>query len=232
MPPFTVEQFFGVFDAYNYTVFPAQVLLIALAAAVIWVAAKPAPWSPRAAGAIVALIWAWAGVVYHILFFSTVTPAAYLFGSLFLVESLLLGWAALGGRLDLQIQPDAYGVIGGILVLYALIGYPIAAMMGGHHYPHMPTFGVPCPTTIFTFGALLWVNGPVPRRLLAVPVTWTLIGSSAIWAFGVHEDLGMPIAAVLATGLLLRRNRRWERVAPPHNLAWDFAAAAIPRPPD
>ncbi len=30
--PFTVEQFFGVFQAYNSAVWPAQVFLLALAA--------------------------------------------------------------------------------------------------------------------------------------------------------------------------------------------------------
>lgn len=40
----------------------------------------------------------------------------------------------------------------------------------GHTYPAQPTFGLPCPTTIFTFGLLLWVRPPVPWSLLVIPV--------------------------------------------------------------
>lgn len=233
MPPFTIDQFFGGFHAYNSAVFPAQVLLITMAVGIVYLAVRPAPWSPRSAGAILALLWAWTGVVYHFLFFTRVTPAAYLFGSLFVLQALLVGWAALRRRLDLQIRHDIYGVVGGAIALYALVGYPLVGFLTGHAYPDAPTFGAPCPTTIFTFGALLWVNGPVPRRLLAVPIAWTLLGSSAIWTFGVIEDVGMPIAAALATPLLLWRNHRFEAIPPASNRAWieSLASDASPLEP-
>ena len=48
--PFTVEQFFGVFRMYNSAVWPAQVLLLLLAAlAVIFIALRR-PWSGVAVG--------------------------------------------------------------------------------------------------------------------------------------------------------------------------------------
>lgn len=68
----------------------------------------------------------------------------------------------------------------------------------------MPTFGVPCPTVIFTFGVLTWCLRPVPRSVLVVPVLWALLGVSAATSLGAVEDLGLPIAALLALGVILR----------------------------
>lgn len=41
-----------------------------------------------------------------------------------------------------------------VVLVYALL-YPLVVMANGHSYPSMPTFGVPCPTTILTIGFLL-----------------------------------------------------------------------------
>jgi hypothetical protein len=69
-------------------------------------------------------------------------------------------------------------------------------------------FGVaPCPTTIFTFGLLLWTRGRVPGWLLAVPTLWALIGFTAALTLGILEDTGLLVAGLLGTGLLLYRNR-------------------------
>ena len=40
----------------------------------------------------------------------------------------------------------------------------------GHRYPHMPTFGLPYPTVIFTLGLTLWLVRPFPRAMLVIPV--------------------------------------------------------------
>src|SRR6478735_636787 len=45
--------------------------------------------------------------------------------------------------------------------------------------PAVPTFGLPCPTTIFTIGVLLFAKAPVPRSAFIVPVLWALVGSTA-----------------------------------------------------
>jgi hypothetical protein len=47
-PPFTTDQFFQVFAAYNMEVWPGQVFLLALAILAGWLAFRPAPWAGRA----------------------------------------------------------------------------------------------------------------------------------------------------------------------------------------
>lgn len=115
------------------------------------------------------------------------------------------------------------------MVAYALIFYPIIGTLAGHGYPNGPTFGLPCPTTIATFGFLLWVRGRVPWWLLVIPAAWSLLGFSAAFQLGMAEDYGLLVAGLVGTLAVLRKNRRWQqhglRVFPAKELV-DGAARA------
>ncbi len=91
-------------------------------------------------------------------------------------------------------------------MFYALIIYPMLSYFNGHIFPASPTFGLPCPTTIFTFGILLWTSQRVPIFLLIIPFLWSLVGGSAAFLLGILEDTGLPIAGMLAVFLLVRRD--------------------------
>jgi hypothetical protein len=79
-----------------------------------------------------------------------------------------------------------------------------------HVYPQSPTFGLPCPTTIFTFGLLLLTDKNVPIAVLMIPFVWSLIGFTAAFSFGIWEDTGLLVAGLVGTALLVIRNRRVE----------------------
>lgn len=149
------------------------------------------------------------GAVYHILFFSDINRAAYLFGGLFLVQGLLfLVAGGFLGNLDFQVRADLSGIAGGVLVLYAMVIYPALGALLGHGYPSSPVFGVaPCPTTIFTFGLLLWTRGRAPGWLFVIPVLWSALGFLAALQLGILEDIGLLVAAVVAGTMLLVRDR-------------------------
>lgn len=207
--PFTADEFFDVFRRYNEAVWPAPWLLNALALVAVVFAVRGAPRGRRTTGGILALLWLWAGMVYHAAFFVAINAAALLFAVLFVVEAGLLASATFGRALTFHARPDLRGVVGGALVAYALVGYPLLGAALGHRYPEAPTFGLPCPTTIYTFGVLLWAARPVPRALVVVPVLWAAIGTVAAVQLGVREDYGLAVAAAVATPLLLmRRGRR------------------------
>jgi hypothetical protein len=73
-------------------------------------------------------------------------------------------------------------------------------------------FGVaPCPTTIFTFGILLWATKPVPGYLLVIPFLWSIVGMSAALNLQVPQDYGLVVAGVLGTTLILIQNRKAKR---------------------
>jgi Family of unknown function (DUF6064) len=211
-PPFSSEEFFQVFAAYNTAVWPAQVLLNALAVTAIVIALRNPPWAGKAIAGFLASLWLWMGVVYHWIFFSAINPAARLFAVAFVAEGALLAWLGLRTR-GLRFEPrtDAFGVAGAALMAYALAVYPMLGVAFGHTYPAQPTFGLPCPTTIFTVGMLLWARPKVPWLALLVPALWSVVGMSAVRSFSVVEDAVLPVAGILGGALVLLKNRRASR---------------------
>jgi hypothetical protein len=195
--PFSLDQFFEVFAQYNEGVWPMQVVLNALALVVIALLFRDRPSGNRVIAAMLSFLWAWTAIAYHFTFFTDINSAAWLFGAAFLFGALWFGWVGvIRSRLRFLLRGGIRGWIGGLLILYALVIYPLIGYLLGHRYPAVPTFGLPCPTTIFTIGVLFFAAAPLPRSVFAVPVLWSAVGSMAAFQLGVLQDLGL-----LAAGL-------------------------------
>ena len=205
--PFTDQQFFGVFTAYNQSIGWGLVLVYGIAAALVWLGLRPKRWSSRTVCLGLAALWLWTGTYYHLVHFTAVSPAAYLFGALFMVQSFWFVRAGIKNDLDVAPSSPTALAAGAALIAFALVLYPVVGFAIGERYPALPLFAAPCPLTIFTFGMLFWTKGHVPVRLLAIPVIWSVIGSSAIAEFGVIQDVAMPIAALVTTVFIARRNK-------------------------
>ncbi len=216
--PFTEEQFFQVFAAYNTTVWPLPVAAYLLGLAALGLIF----WRTRTAtvliSTILALIWLVNGVGYHWSFFADINPAARLFGAVFVLQGLLLAAAPLlfpGFRM--AAARDVPTVVGLALAVFALAVYPVLGRLFGHAYPAVPVFGIaPCPTTIFTIGLLLLGSWRTSRWLLVIPALWGVVGGSAAVLLGVPQDYGLIAALLAAAGLALAQ--------------WGAGSAARPRP--
>jgi hypothetical protein len=90
--PFTTEQFFGVFREYNTALYPAQFLLFALAVVATVLVVFPRRWSGLGISGILAVLWAWLGIAYHLCFFTVINPLAYGFAALSLAGSFAFLW--------------------------------------------------------------------------------------------------------------------------------------------
>jgi hypothetical protein len=201
--PFTVEEFMSVFVTYNVSVWPAQLVLYALALVALLCFYRNVSFTSQVVFGILSFFWAWTGLVYHIGFFSSINPLAYIFGALFVVQSLIfLYFGVIRDKVTLTPRPDLRTIVGFVLVFYALIVYPVIGFATGRIYPKSPTFGTPCPTTIFTFGILLFSVKRMPFFFLLIPLLWSLVGFSAAISLGVVEDLGLIAFGVVATALL------------------------------
>ena len=150
--PFTTEEFLEVFKIYNLTVWPTQILLVILALLMIFVLLKKNKLSDKIISIGLTLFWLWMGIVYHYLFFTKINGAAYVFGSLLIIQAVVFFYYGLIKRnLEFNFRNNFIGVISIIFFLYALIFYPLLGYQFGHLYPRKTTFGLPCPTNIFTF---------------------------------------------------------------------------------
>jgi len=206
--PFTAEQFLSVFEKYNLSVWPMQVVLVLLAILAIILSIRKINRSDEIISMILGFFWLWIGIVYHIIFFTSINKAAYFFGALYLIQGLLFLYiGGLKSKLSFKFHPSSYGIVGSLFILYALIVYPGLGYFFGHVYPKNPTFGLPCPTTIFTFGILLWTDKKIPKYVLAIPLIWSIIGFGAAVSLGVREDYGLLIAGLLGSILIIIRDR-------------------------
>ena len=96
----SADAFFGVFARYNAAVWPVAVgLWLAAVAALIATVRRPGAVAQRWMAAVLAALWAWSGVVYHAVFFTTINPAAWAFSVLFVVEDT--GSAVKGNIFDI-----------------------------------------------------------------------------------------------------------------------------------
>lgn len=206
--PFTTEQFLDVFRTYNEAIWPTQIIAYLLGTAAVLLPGKNKALFSKIISIILGLFWLWNGFSYHISFFSDINEAAFIFGSLFVIQGILfLAAGTVLENLRFHFRSNIYGAAGGLLIVYAMIIYPLLGANLGHGYPNAPMFGVaPCPTTIFTFGLLLWSTKKMPVWLLIIPGLWSLVGFSAALNLGIIEDTGLLVAGIAGTAMLLYRH--------------------------
>lgn len=205
--PFTHDQFLDVFAAYNASWGLPAVAIWLSSCAALAASFRRGPGTSRFIAGMLAIQWAWAGIVYHLGYFRSINPAATLFGALFLVEAALILWrGVVATALTFHPRGSFWRGLGVALVVYALL-YPVLTLAAGLTYPRAPSFGVPCPTVILTVGFLLMA----PRREAlicgVIPLLWSVVGGSAAVLLGVVTDWALPVAgvALVASGLAARR---------------------------
>ena len=207
--PFTVEEFLEVFKNYNRSVYPMQIIFYLLGATVIFLSIKKVTNADRKINVVLSFFWLWMGIVYHLFYFAKINKAAYLFSGIFILQGLLFFYyGVLNNKLSYKFRFDKFGWVGAILITFPLIIYPFLGYAFGHLYPASPTFGLPCPTTIFTFGILMWFDKKIPLSILNIPFIWSIIGFLAALKLGVREDTGLLVAGILGIIMIALRNRK------------------------
>ncbi len=203
--PFSTEQFFDVIEKYNANVFPMQFIFLIAGLILLWVILTRKNQSTRLPGIFIGTLWLWIGIVYHILFFTSINTAAFIFGGLFILQGLFMLYETFfRSRMNRKTSNITSAFTGYFLIIYGLIVYPVVSLFTEGFFTTI-SIGLPCPTTIITFGVLLVFSDKLPRYLLVIPTLWSLLGISAALNFGVYQDFVMVAAAIVANFLLFRQ---------------------------
>jgi len=204
--PFTTEQFFNVFEKYNLTMFPAQIVIMLLALAGLFLLHSKKPGKDKFIGLFLGLLWIWTGFIYHITFFSEINKVAFVFGGIFILQGVFILINTISStRLIFSYHSQTSDYFGYFFILFGLIVYPLIGYLAGGLIVKAISLGLPCPSTILTFGFLMLTTGKFPKFLLVIPTLWAIVGLSAAINFGVYQDYMMILAAVIADFYLLRR---------------------------
>lgn len=202
--PFTTEEFLNLFEEYNLSLWPLHMILYSLGIFAILFIMMRKRTEGVAVNVMLAILWFWMGAVYHLLYFSTINSMAFVFGILFIVQSAIFIWTGvLGNQLVYRWKLDLKGLTGLLFVIFSFLIYPFLSSFFGHSYPQTPTFGLPCPTTIFTFGILLFSAKKVPWYIFIIPLLWSFIGFSAAVNLSMKEDYSLLIAGLIGALFLI-----------------------------
>lgn len=206
--PYTRFDFLEMIGRYNVAVWPMQVVLLALAAVVVACIAFRGRWSGPVISGVLAFLWGWQGIVYFLLFYFDLNMLALGFGLVSIAGAGVFLWfGALRRQLVFGEVVLRRAIVGSLLVALALAIYPVISYQANNPYPYMPTFGLPCPTTLFTVGVLAFLERPYPRSLLLAPLFWSLAGSFEAIQMDLFQNLSLLGAAVVAFWLIAWPNR-------------------------
>jgi len=202
----TIDPFL-IFEQYNQAIWPLQIVTCILGIIAVFFIFKKTKYSLKIIFMILSFFWLWTGIIFCFKYWGVSFKIAYFFGILCVLQGLLFFYNLFKPDMADFPQNKLHIRIGSLFVIYAIIGYPVFGYLLGHVYPKLQPFGlVPCPTAVFTFGLFLLINKKFPRYFLIVPIIVTIAGGTAIF-FGVYEDIGLLLAGITGTYLILQRDK-------------------------
>ena len=205
--PFTQEQFFGIFEEYNTGTFPFQITLLILGILGVFLIHSKIKNKNSMIGGLLGILWLWSGIVYHMAFFTAINKAAYGFGGIFILQGLFFLVETYRGKLEFSWSKSTWQFAGYFFIVFGLIIYPIISFLLAKSSLHIISLGLPCPTTIFTFGWLMLTSKRLSKYLLIIPTLWAVIGAMAAINFGIYQDYVMLLAALVANIYLIKRKK-------------------------
>ncbi|MCF8303731.1 MAG: DUF6064 family protein [Bacteroidales bacterium] len=207
--PFSTEDFFRIIVQYNSSLFPVQIVIFLIPVAGLILMHINHPLKDRFTGVFLGLIWLWTGLAYHISFFAGINPAAYGFGGLFIIQGLMFLFETIGKkRLQFTFEKSAMHYVAYFFIIYGLLIYPVIEFVAEGALLKTISLGLPCPTTILTFGFLMLAAKKLPGYLLIIPTLWAVIGVNAAFNFGVYQDVMMVVAAITAVVWIMISKRK------------------------
>jgi Family of unknown function (DUF6064) len=195
---FSPRTYYRLFELHNRAIWPAQLVALALGAAILGLLRVRAAWQGRVVAVLLAACWAFVAWAFLLERYSTINWAASYFAVAFLLEALLLLWRRGVQGLSFRPRPDLVGCAGLSIFLFALVLQPLIGPLLGRPWTQVEVFGIaPDPTVIATMGLLLVASGRVAWEFLVIPLSWCAISGATLWAMGSSDAVVPALAASL-----------------------------------
>lgn len=210
---FSPQTYYRLFELYNLELWPLQIpaLLLGVGALALWWRGGEA--AGRGIALILALCWLWVAWRFHWLHYASINPFARHAALAFVLQALLLIWlGALRGRLtplpSTRLQFAGLGI-----VVFAVLVFPLLGPLLGRSWTQAEVFGMaPDPTALATLGVLSIVGLRPAWSLWPIPVAWSLVSGTTLWAMDAPEFALIPLLALLAVGVAVAGTKtvsRW-----------------------
>ncbi|ASY72948.1 membrane protein [Sinorhizobium fredii USDA 205] len=204
---FSPRVYFRLIERYNQDFWPLQIVLIAVALAVLVPAAVRVDRLRLAVPPILALAWVLCAWQFLWMRYAGINWAMPYAAAAFWIQAALL---VLVGPMAGDPAPAGslrhYGGIG--LSMFGLLAYPFIAWLAGRSPVSAETFGMmPDPTVATTFGAMLLLGQRRLWLLMPIPVAWSLYSGLTLWAMREPAALG-PLGVLAAFLVVVIAGRR------------------------
>jgi hypothetical protein len=180
---FSPEIYWRLVERYNRDLWPLQLLALAAACAILWLAIAPRPGADRITASLLAAAWLWTGWGFLWRRYASINWAAeYLALAFGLQAVLLLAAAALdAGRATARADSVARGV-GLALAACGVLLYPLVGLLFGRPIAQAEVAGLmPDPTALTTLGLLLASRRRFRIWLAVIPALSFATGLLTLW---------------------------------------------------
>ena len=210
---FSPRVYYRVIELHNEALWPLQLAAVALGLLVLFAALRGGPAASRVAFAILGALWGWVAWSYLWERYASINWAVAYAAPLFAAQGLALLWCGtIREKLRLAPVTGLVPAATAVLLVTAVIGYPLIAPLMGRPWTAAETFGIfPEPTALATLAVL----AGVPRGgalLMIIPLFWCAATSEILWLLG-SPDFFIPATTALAAVLLAILRRRGETSA-------------------
>jgi len=195
---FSPRVYWRMFALHNAAVWPLQIPALLLGVVLVAWVVRPRPWSDRGVSVVLAAAWAWVAWSFLWNRYAAINWAVAYAVPIFAAQALLLlSVGGMAGRLRFAFGRTVPGLIGLVLLVYAVVLHPLVPPLAGRSPSGVEVFGVaPDPTVVATLGlGALAAGSAMPWLLFAPAAAWGLFSGATLLVMGAAEGW-IPLVAV------------------------------------
>ena len=199
------ETFWSQVAAYNETTWPFQIILMVIATILTtFTFVKPGVKTSIWMKAFLALVFAWNGVVFFLIFVRN--PISLFFGApLFIILAILFVVDIFTKRMEFRFPDVKWKKASTLLWLSLVISYPVFGLLLGHAYPGILTPVMPCPVTVFAITMIAAAIPKADKKVYILLLPWALAGlPKCLGALICYEDCILFISGIYGLVLLIK----------------------------